>query len=558
MILQTSNPGTKSFRLKGRPLWWLVLVLLTLLGTVTTVTRRWYFETCLDQAYLPGLEDSVASNPNDDAYLTALAARYVEAKDYPDAESTLRKAVAAGAQDSSVWLTWAACEAAQGQPYRAGAILKLGLKYPGAAADIHAALERCQTIGSSPAPEVLAQTLCPLGVKPLETKYMTGSPLDGLVDWWSRRHPNTSGYETRRKWSEHEPSNISVQVLWIDALIRNRRLPDAEAVGERIVSIAPQSPDAHLALADVLYGGGATIKAGLQYKQCLALRPTWLPAELGLGNVALDKRLILLAVQTFQQATSQNPDSTDAWVGLGRAYLNQRLSLDRSLDAFRTAVRLSPNRSDFYDYYSDSLVANYLSDEAEQVLHTRLHADPSDARAHYLMALSLLNNRPSPAREVTAESELRTSLRLQPDVPAVEVHLAQVLLDRNAASEASGLLRSSIQDEPRSYLAYSLLARADALLGRTKLAAAEEKQSDVLSRYAQEVSTLEGFELRDPVNISYHKKLAVLYASGGEPDKASREARMAYALQFHSKEATVEVKILNTVIGSYEGVSRRQ
>ena len=558
MILQTANPSTKSFQLRNRAKRWLIFVTLAIVVILAMTVHRWYSATSLKEAYLPSLESHAANNPTDGALLTVLSARYVEAKDYPDAEITLRKAVAAGATDGPVWLTWAACKAAQGQPSKAGAILKLGLNYRQAESDIRAALNRCRTIGQTASPAVLAQTLCPSGVTPLEAKYMAGSPLDPLFDWWGKRHPASSGYETRKKWSKSEPDNIAVQVLWVDALLTNRRFADAEAVALRIVSYAPQSAESHLALADVLYKGGATIKAGLQYKQCLTLRPHWLPAELGLGNVALDKRLILLAVNTFQQATSQYPNSTDAWIGLGRAYLNQRLSLDRSLDAFKTAVHLSPNRTDFFDYYSDALIANYLPDLAEAVLNSRLRADSSDARAHYLLGLSYLNNRPSPQRESMAESEFRKSLMLQPNVPGVEVHLAQILLDQNSAAEASELLRSSVEYEPRSYLAYSLLARADTLLGHTSEAKDEEKQSEMLSRYSQDVSTLEGFEERDPVNISYHKKLAILYTSGGENDKAYRESRIAFLLQSHSKEAMIGLKTLNAGTGSYEGVLRRQ
>jgi cytochrome c-type biogenesis protein CcmH/NrfG len=321
--------------------------------------------------------------------------------------------------------------------------------------------------------------------------------------------------------------------------MRNRRLREAEAVARRAVEIAPHSPEAHLTMGDVLFTGGVFAKAGLEYKEALRLRPDWLPARIGLGNVAVEKRLIPLAVEMFEKATQQDPRSVDAWIGLGRAYYNQRLRWDKAMAAFQTAARLAPGRTDFYPYYSDALRTNYRFHEAEQVLRRRIAAQPNDARSHYLLALILLDSQRSPAREVEAEQAFRTSLRLEPDAPATRVRLAQLLLGRSRTDwpEAAALLERALADEPRDPLAMSLLARAYRRLGRVREAEAAERQAAKLSAYAQQVAQLEAEENQNPLNVAVHRKLAALYERGGELNKARQQREMIYMLEHHNEAA---------------------
>ena len=513
--------------------------------------------TARREAYLPDLEAQARRSPHDPALLALLGGRLAEAREYDAAERTLQKAVGDGAQDAPVWLTWAACDAALGRPVKAGAVLRLGQRQRAAAPAIQAALERCRPLGTSPSPAALAQAICPDAAEPLVGAYASGSLLNPLAEVWGRRHPAQSGFETRRRWARERPGDVGVQVLWVDALARNRRPAEAEQVARGAVQAAPGDSEAHRALADVLFQGGALVKAGLEYKECLRLRPHWLPAEIGLGRVAVEKKLIPLAVQMFERATKQDPNSTDAWVGLGQAYLNQRLRADKSLTAFQTAARLSPNRTDYFPYYSDTLVSTYHPDQAEALLRRRLRDTDADARSHYLLALILLNNSPTPARQAEAEAHLRDSLRLEPDAPSVKVRLAQVLLDQSQYQEAEGLLASSLRDDRYSPLAMSLLARACLGLGQTERAKAAQENSARLSAYTQAIAELQAKEDANPLDPSLHERLASLYGGGGQQEQADREAQMAYLLRTHKKAASKGLTDLNAATGAYLPVPSR-
>jgi tetratricopeptide (TPR) repeat protein len=346
-------------------------------------------------------------------------------------------------------------------------------------------------------------------------------------------------------WAREEPKNLAAQILWARALVQNRRLPEAEAVARMAVALAPNSPEARLAMGDVLFQGEVYGKAGLEYTAALKSRPDWLPALIGLGNVAVEKKLLRLGLQTFEKATRLAPENPDAWVGLGRAHYNQKFRFDKALEAFERARRLAPARTDYFPYLSDTLRANYRLEEAEAVLRQRVAAAPTDARGHYLLALTLLDDRRTPEREVEAERLLRTSLQLEPRATASQARLGQLLLEKGKAAEAVSYLEEALGGDPYNARALSLLARAYRQSGDREKARIAQQQSAVLARYTQRVQALEDEEHSNPLDIEVHRKLATLFLEGGEVEKARKQQEMVYMLENHRRDAERGLKALN-------------
>ncbi len=513
-------------------------------------------ETARREAYLPDLEAMVQRQPNDGRLLALLGARLVEASEYPAAASRLEQAATGGATNAAVWLTLSAARAATGDRAGSWSVLQTGLRAapPREQPVLRAALARCRALPANVSLPELAEAICPGRTQPLRDAYAAGSALNAFAEWRGRRDPAHSGFATREYWAREAPKSVTAQAAWVDALARNRRLREAESAANRLVALAPESPQAHLALGDVLFQGGIYLKAGLSYKKALRLRPDWLPALMGLGNVAVEKRLIPLAVQTFENATRLAPRSPGAWIGLGRAYANQRLRWDKALTAFQTAERLAPGRTDYFAYYSDALRSNYRPEAAEALLRRRVGDAPNDARSRYLLALVLLDTRPSVAREAEAETALRAALKTEPNVPATQRRLAQLLLDHperpRAADEAITLLRSALEGEPLDHLSMTLIARAYQRLGRTAEARTAARRAVRLSDYAQQVAQLQAQEDRNPLDVQVHRRLAALFESGGEQDKARRQREMAFMLQNHPRAAARGLSVLNDATSS--------
>jgi tetratricopeptide (TPR) repeat protein len=544
-----AGPAAARARQPGaRLLRWLAPAALLLLAAGLFVERGWR-ATQLREAYLPELEAQAQAHPGDGGLLAVLGLRLSEAGDYGAAAHALQQSVAAGGGDEAVWLTWAAAAAASGDAAQAGAVLRLGLHdRPDLAPALHAAIERCRPLGANPAPVRLAQAICPGGTRLLARRCAAGSILNRFGDWCPWHRPETSGFATRERWARERPRDARAQRLWGEALARNRRLPEAEAVLRHAVELAPGSPEAHLALGDVLAARGAPAKAGLEYVAALKRRPDWLPALLAFGRVALEKTLIPIAVDVFERATRAAPKSADAWIGLGRAYYTQRLNLTKALAAYETAARLAPDRTDYFADYFKTLLATYRYDEAEAVVRRRLAAAPDDSECHFLLALALLDHRPTPARQAEAEQELRASLRYQPHAPAVEARLAQLLLRRGNAPEAITHAEAALKDDPYSLMAVMTLARAYRQVGRAKEAAAAGERLAWLSQYTQRAAFLEDQIHRQPDNRKAHEELAQLFAAGGEMEKAEREAEMAYMLRTRTQEAAHNLAALRSAV----------
>ncbi len=507
----------------------LALCALAALAAAMTLPAAWQ-ATERREAYLPQLEASAHRHPEDGALAALLAARLMQAGEFPAAAETLKQAAGAGEQNESVWLAMAASNAASGQAGRALADLRLGVKSLPDAPLLPSRLADARSLGPAAPPGDLARTINPQGPEALLAVYGRGSFLNGLASWWGRRHPARSGFATREAWARARPDDAEAQRLWGGALVQNRRLPDAVAALRRAVALAPQSPACHLALADALRQGRHLQEAAQEYIAALKLQPNWLPALMGLGAAFQASDLPGYALQSYTRATQVAPRSADAWIALAsEEHLNNGL-VPESVASFGTAARLAPERTDFLDDYASALRLANRWDDAEAVLRRRLAAVPEDAYAHFLLGAILTDSKPTPERLKEAEANLREALRLSPRNPVAEVSMAELLLDRQQAPEAVQLLSDSLRRLPFERRSILLLSRAYRLIGQNALAAKAAGQAAVLQRDEDRASVLESAKRTHQTDIAFHQRLADLYDRIGKPDKAVQERLMVQRL----------------------------
>ncbi len=520
--------------------------LLTLLFAGGIAFRRAQDATALREAYLPQLEARAEREPNHGQLQALTAGRLTEANAYAEAVPYLERAVRAGENEEIVWRTWAAATAASGDREQAGTILLAAKKAVSNFSEIKAAIQRCRTLPAETSVEKLAETICPEGVRGLVSYYNRGSFLNGWVEKTGLDNPEKSGFETRHAWAKAKPNDAQALRYWGEALARNRRYVEAESVLRHTLELDPSSLDARLALADALKSRGEFGKAGLEYIACLKKKKDWLPALMGLGQVALEKRMLPIGTDVFERAVKQAPDNVEAWIGLGRAHYNRRLNLSRALEAFQTAAKLDPNRTDFSTNYSNALRVNFKYEDAEAVLRRRLGDDNNDAQAHYLLALLQLDYKPSAERRTAAIEGLRNSLRLAPDVSATETRLAQLLLEDGKPEEAIGLLEKTLRRDRNNLTGYQTLARALRKTGKKKDAEIVQASANELSAYLQRTSFLEDLLQRQPGNLKAHKELLDLYERASDTEKAARQQEIVAILEKHPEMATRGIKDMNS------------
>lgn len=483
------------------------------------------------EAYLPQLETQARRHPDDGPLLGLLGGRLMEAGEFPAAADTLKQAAAAGEREESLWLALAASNAASGQTGRAVADLRLGIANLPHAPLLPARLKQAQSLGPNASPGQLAQTISPEGAEPLLGVYARGSFLNGIVSWWGRRHPDSSGFATRQEWVQARPDDAEAQRFWGMALMQNRRLPEAVAVLHQSVALAPQSPASHLALADALRLGGHLPEAAQEYIAALRLHPNWLPAIMGLGAAFQASAIPTYALQAYTRATQVAPRSVDAWIALGTLEEQNEGLTAESVAAFQNAARLAPDRTDYCAEYAGALRLANRRDEAEVQVRRRLSQVPDDAYAHFLLGLLLMENKATPERLTEAESHLREALRLSPHNPVAEVQLSDLLLDRGQAPESAQLLSDSLLRSPYERRAILLLSRAYRLTGHPDLAEKAAQRAKVLLKDEDRSSVMEGDKHLHAMDIPFHQRLADLYDRTGLRDKAAQERLIIQRLQ---------------------------
>lgn len=504
-----------------------VLTLAAALAAGLTLPSAWR-ETQRREALLPKLEAEARRNSYDGRLQALLGGRLMEAGEYPAADAALEHAVAVGEKTDLVWLTLASAKAASGDA-RALGYLAVGAKETPSALTT-AALGRCGALGRGAPFLAVARAICPQGPEPLVAAYTQGSYLNGVAEWWGHQHPEESGFATRQQWAGRQPDDAQAQRLWGQALRENRRFPEAATALERAVALAPASPAAHLALADLLESQVLPAQASLEYIACLKVRRSWLPALLGLGRTTLAENLPLTASDVYAEATRVAPQSADAWVGLGRADMDARQNYDLALRAFQTASRLAAGRTDFLADYARALRQNGRMADAEAMLRRCVAAAPADGRSHYLLADLLLDYDPTDARLSEAQAETEEAMRLAPQSWAAQQQMAVVQMRRKKPKEAIAWLQRVLAADPSNVSAMLILANAYQQAGLTPQARQASQRAAALSSAMQKIDVMNARAVADPSDLEAHQQLAGLYARTGQTDKAHQEQEVVRLL----------------------------
>ncbi|MDQ2732395.1 MAG: tetratricopeptide repeat protein [Armatimonadota bacterium] len=483
---------------------------------------------------MPQLIAMSHKDTQDSQLMGLLGARLAQSGDYTAAAWVLKNAATLGDADPLLWLTWSAAEAMAGRRARSLAVLQLGNGHR--IAGLQDMADRAAQLPPDVSPVQVASAIAPDGPEPLLRERASGSFLNGIVEWWGRKHPEASGFATRENWVKEEPDNAAVECLWGEALLTNHDLPHAAKAIQHALDLNPRSADIHLSVGHLLAAEGRNDAAGKEYQLCLQMRPRWLPALLGLAKSELQQDNYINSIDMFEQATRQAPDSIEAWLGLGQACFRVQARLSESIAAYQKAVKLAPDRTDFYADYADTLRMNYQLPESENILRQRLRQSPNDARAHYLLGVVISHSRAAGGqlKDLEAERELRTALDLAPDNPEVKTELARVLLRQRKAAEALALLQDALSVNPLDVPGRNLLAQAFQQLGRRQESnAASEKAVEI----AQNVAHLQVLVHRaqsQPADIDNHVQLAKLYRSLGQNDHTVAEMQVVERLRSQS------------------------
>ena len=522
-----SEPASPSLPpiLKRKRWLWLLVALTLLIGCGLVVLRPAWRATQLREASNTQLIEALKADTHNSQLWTVLGARLAQTGLYAQASWSLHNALENGSKDPLCWTAEAFTLALAGRPAQARQVLQQGAQegIPG----VDKTLEQVRQLPGTTPPDTLASAISPEGATPLLNSATAGSFLNGIVAWWGRGHPESSGVATREAWAHDAPNNATAQRWWGEALYHNQALAQALQVLNYAVVLAPDSAPTRVLLAKTLAKAGQPAKAIEQYQICLKQHADDLPALLGLSEMELQQGQIGAPVRGYERATKLDPQSADAWVGLGRADMKWTASGEDALAAFDHATRLAPQRTDFFDDYAEALRARYQFDDAESLLRRRLQAVSDDARAHYLLGSLLARNNPDAQRRKAAEVELRLVLKEVPGQPLAEVELAQLYLRQFQPQAALPLLRQVLAQDSLDLTAPRLLAEALRQMGKLDEARMASERADKITQLVAQLQVMRHLPPGLPANAKKYRQLATLYASVGMTAKARAALRQA-------------------------------
>jgi tetratricopeptide (TPR) repeat protein len=312
------------------------------------------------------------------------------------------------------------------------------------------------------------------------------------------------------------------------------------ALVRQTAGVAPIFPPAPYVAAFAALASGRFEDAVAQARTALASDPLAAAGDstaLAAGADALRRGDVAGALRPLTAAVATEPARAELHRALGTIY---RLDdqLDRSVEAYSTAVRLRPADDRARIGLADVLIDMERLDDAERVLRETITAVPGSVLGHYRLG-RLLQARGTYGDALT---ELELAARSAPLIGQDPLYEMVALLYANQADFAGAVtaLHKQVAVNPGNADAHRRLGDSYVRLGR-----AEEAQTEFLAAL-----------LVDPRNVMSFVGLAQLHLGEGAHAEAARAARAAIALDHAQPQAHYVLATAMTRLGQTEDASR--
>ena len=186
---------------------------------------------------------------------------------------------------------------------------------------------------------------------------------------------------------------------------------DAIAAYRHAEILQPKDPEPHLSAGLLLEKQNQFSDAESEYRQTLAIDPASTDAITGLANIYMRGRRFPEAATELRKLIAAHPDLAAAHVQLGRVLAADGKN-DDAIAELETAARLAPAdvslQRDLAEIYSTS----GKNDKAEAEFRVLLASHPNDAELHHELGKALLRQK----KYQDAEQEFLAAVKLKPDL----------------------------------------------------------------------------------------------------------------------------------------------
>jgi len=166
------------------------------------------------------------------------------------------------------------------------------------------------------------------------------------------------------------------------------RLPQAEALYQRILQREPNHPDALYGLGVVAAQAGQQVLAQDLMLKAIDANPANPVYYLSLGNALKDQNRLDEAAARYRQALACKPDSVEALFNLGNIS-QQQCRLDDAIACYRRALAVMPAHAEAHNNLGVTLLALGSLDEAIACFEQALASRPGYAEAYNNLGVTL-------------------------------------------------------------------------------------------------------------------------------------------------------------------------
>lgn len=306
---------------------------------------------------------------------------------------------------------------------------------------------------------------------------------------------------------------------------------DALAQAQKAVELAPDSAEAHAALAQaqiVQEDPGEAVAAG---EQAAELDEENAVAQAVLANAYLLDRQYEAAQQAAEQAVALDPELAKAYHSLGLFYLNTA-DFARARAAFEQAIALEPTFAPWHITLGNLWLRSEKYDQATACFEKALELAPDYVTA--ILYLASVDVERMAYEE--AEAQIQRAIELAPHAPNAYVAWGYLYLAQDEPDEALEQFRQALDKEKDDY-------RSQVGLGNAYL---RQEVCDVAARHFQELMTTQSRFTDGQIGLGYARLCE------GDLNKALENFRKALDLEPYNASSQMGMGSAYTLQGRWE------
>ncbi len=262
------------------------------------------------------------------------------------------------------------------------------------------------------------------------------------------------------------PKQVQLRLALADALIRGRRLDDAESTLVAATQLDTQSGLAHYNLGELYRKEGKFQPALGEFQKAIALKVDVAldRVYLKVGNIYGAQIKFDEAVAAVKKALEIKPKNLEAHGALGGLY-HRRNQLDQALAEYQAILALDPKEAGAYAEIALIGLQMGKYQGAKEAAEKALQLDPQNRQARYALgnALLRLGKTEEGRKELQSfqamEAESQAAQHLRRELVALNQEALQDM-QRGEYEKAIGLFRKATEDDPQSGLPYLNLGLA--------------------------------------------------------------------------------------------------